>query len=105
MHLQRSELERQALHMKHLLSQKWVQDDMARKRVNTRMQTDTDIIVVGEGMVRELGKRLICPKCERLAYRHWERDHKGNPKAKCPSCGWYGEALTYDEYFHEKLSR
>ena len=55
-------------------------------------------------MIHKFGKRLICPKCERVMYY----DYKENDKKKygrCPHCGYHGESITLDEYLTEKMDR
>ena len=51
-------------------------------------------------LMRLFGARLICPKCERVAFRHKKKD-----MAFCPKCGWHGRSITVDEYLNEKTNR
>jgi len=89
-------------YLEHVAKQAWVQRDIRQKGIPLKVNgTDKEIIIGTNSMVREMGSRLVCPKCERLAFGKWEEGEK--PKAKCPSCGWHGEGITFDEYIAVRL--
>lgn len=72
----------------------WWQNDIKR------LQEKKKIIIGSQEIIREYGSRLICPKCERGAFRNGTRD-----RARCNICGWEGPSLTIDEYMTEKFYR
>lgn len=62
------------------------------------------LLIADHNLVRHLGKRLVCPKCESMAYRDG-RSYSGKLMGRCVYCGWHGEAVTLDEYMTYKLYR
>lgn len=62
------------------------------------------IIVANRDLMKHLGRRLVCPKCESVAYRSG-RSNSGKWMGRCSQCGWHGEAVTLDEYMTYKLYR
>lgn len=49
-------------------------------------------------IMRELGNRPVCPRCETLAMRHTAKDW-----AKCPKCGWEGRTISLDEMLTNQM--
>lgn len=46
----------------------------------------------------------VCPRCEKIALRH--KGWTANRIARCPACGWTGQATTLmKEYAQQKLWR
>ena len=62
------------------------------------------LLVADHRLVRHLGNRLVCPKCESMAYRSG-RASSGKWMGRCSQCGWHGEAVTLDEYLTYRLYR
>ena len=79
--------------LEHMTSHQWWQDDINQIRKDERK-----IVIGTNDIIKHHGNRLICPRCERGAFRHIKKD-----MAKCPVCGWFGKALTVDEYITNKL--
>jgi predicted RNA-binding Zn-ribbon protein involved in translation (DUF1610 family) len=80
-----------------------------RHATDNRM-AQTEIITTFNGLsaeefVKRIGKRPVCPKCENIMYRHWEKGDKNHKQGVCPKCGYQGASITLDEYWHEKLHR
>ncbi len=75
-------------------------NDLWQNDVQAMQREGNKIILGSDDLIRHHGNRLICPKCEKGAFRHLHKD-----TAKCPSCGWFGKALTVDEYLTNKLYR
>lgn len=59
----------------------------------TKGKTNTQIL-------KELGSRPICPKCESVIARH-----NGRNRGRCDRCGWEGESITLDEMLAQQLYR
>ena len=51
-------------------------------------------------VLKELGNRLICKKCEAVIARKGARN-----RGKCDRCGWEGETITLDEMLAQQLYR
>jgi ribosomal protein S27AE len=66
--------------------------------VDRREAVKSKIIIGNEQMLKEHGNRLICPKCERAAFRYGTKD-----QARCDRCGWEGKSITVKEYMDNKL--
>ena len=91
--LSRKPEEQEQKFVNHMTSHEWWQNDI------NQIKQDTGKIIIGtDDIIKHHGNRLICPKCERGAFRHIKKD-----MAKCPTCGWFGKALTVDEYLTNKL--
>ncbi len=78
-----------------MTSHQWWKDDITDIR-----KKENKIEIGSYEIIRHYGNRLICPKCERGAFRHKKKD-----MAMCATCGWFGKALTIDEYLTSKLYR
>ena len=89
----RPDNEQEKTFIKHMTDHKWWQNDLndIRKRENKLVVATSDVL-------KHYGERLICPRCERGAYRHKAKD-----KARCPHCGWEGKSVTVSEYISQKL--
>ena len=91
----KSEGEHEQQFIKHMTQDTLWKQDM------DQLKKDKGKIVIGtQDMIRRHGRRLICPKCERGAFRHGSND-----RARCNLCGWEGYSITVDEYITEKLYR
>jgi ribosomal protein L40E len=51
-------------------------------------------------VLKELGNRLICKKCEAVIARNGSRN-----RGKCHHCGWEGETITLDEMLTQQHYR
>jgi len=56
--------------------------------------------MTGQQILKELGNRLICKRCEAVIARH-----NGRKRGKCDRCGWEGETITLDEMLTQQLYR
>jgi len=81
--------------IKHMTKHPWWQYDIDNIRNSERK-----LVIGTDDILRHYGQRLICPKCERGAYRHKKKD-----MARCLHCGWEGQSVTVDEYITGKLYR
>jgi len=91
--LTKNQHEQEKTFVKHMTKDPWWKQDIQMLR------KDTGKIVIGtQDLLRRHGNRLICPKCERGAYRYGKKD-----MARCNMCGWQGRSLTVDEYIAVKM--
>lgn len=93
MHIQTSNNEKEQQFIDHMTSHQWWQDDIKQIQKNEKK-----IVIGTQDIIKHHGERLICPRCERGAFRHIKKD-----MAKCPVCGWFGKSVTVDEYLTQKL--
>ncbi len=86
--------ENERKYLRHLTSDSLWNRDLQREPGQSKMVLGTTEIM------RRYGQRLICPKCERGAFRCGSKN-----TARCNKCGWFGRSITIDEYLTEKLWR
>lgn len=90
-----NEQEKEQRAVKHITS-----DPMWRTDVRAMQRQKKGIVIGSKDLIYHHSQRLICPKCERGAFGHGDKNH-----AKCPHCGWYGRSVTIEEYLTARLYR